>query len=150
MDVARLQQILTDLETRSAGELESQTLEFKSWCRDEKNLCGELAEAAVCLANADGGFVIIGVQDRNVGRRAASTCPYRAVTADWIRAKVREFTTPPVCGELLIFKQKQQFATDRSASMPATLWAAKRNRQTFRHIRNFQQAQDERVIRAAP
>jgi ATP-dependent DNA helicase RecG len=96
VDTPRLQQILTDLETRPAGELESQTLEFKGWCRDEKDLCGELAEAAVCLANADGGFVIIGVQDRNVGRRAASACPYRTVTADWIRAKVREFTKPPV------------------------------------------------------
>src|SRR5258707_701002 len=53
VDVPRLQQILTELETRPAGELESQTLEFKGWCRDEKDLCGELAEAAVCLANAD-------------------------------------------------------------------------------------------------
>ena len=31
-----------------------------------------------------------------MGRRAASSCPYRNVTADWIRAKVREFTKPPV------------------------------------------------------
>jgi len=96
VDVPRLQQILIDLETRPAGELESQTLEIKSWCRDEKELCGELAEASVCLANADGGFVIIGIHDRNVGRRATSTCPYRTVTADWIKAKVREFTKPPV------------------------------------------------------
>jgi hypothetical protein len=51
VDLPRLQQILTDLKTRPARELESQTLEFKGWRRDEKDLCGELAEAAVCLAN---------------------------------------------------------------------------------------------------
>jgi len=33
-----------------AGNLETQTLEFKGWCRDEKELSQKVSEAAVCLA----------------------------------------------------------------------------------------------------
>jgi predicted HTH transcriptional regulator len=66
MDVGRLNAILQDLAVTAAGDLESQTLEFKSWCKDERELSQQIAEAAVCLANAEGGFVIIGVDDRRV------------------------------------------------------------------------------------
>lgn len=96
MDLARLEATLGDLQTCAAGDLESQTLEFKGWCHNEKDLCRELAEAVVCLANADGGHVIVGVQDRGVGLWAVSHCPHGAVTVDWIRARLRDLTKPPV------------------------------------------------------
>ncbi len=96
MDLARLRATLDDLQTCAAGDLESQTLEFKSWCDNKKDLCQELTEAVVCLANADGGHVIVGVQDRGVGVRAVSRCPHGAVTVDWIRAKLRDLTKPSV------------------------------------------------------
>ena len=51
-------QIIEQLQYHPAGKIESQTLEFKGWCKDEKELSSEICEAAVCLANADGGMVI--------------------------------------------------------------------------------------------
>src|SRR5216684_4274763 len=96
MDVVRLNAILQDLAVTAAGDLESQTLEFKSWCKDERELSQQIAEAAVCLANAEGGLVIIGVDDRRVGRAALASCPYVAISVDWVKAKIRDLTMPPV------------------------------------------------------
>ncbi len=79
----------------AAGDLESQTLEFKSWCKDDRELSQQIAEAAVCLANSEGGFVIVGVDDRKVGRAAAPVCPHGSISADWAKAKIRELTKPP-------------------------------------------------------
>ena len=55
-----------------------------------------LAEATVCLANADGGLVIIGVHDRNVGRAAFERCRFGTVRPDWVRARIAQLTKPPV------------------------------------------------------
>ena len=63
-----------------AGELESQRLEFKSWCDDERDLSREIGDAAVCLASTDGGLLILGVDDKAVGSRAFARCPHKAVT----------------------------------------------------------------------
>src|SRR5271165_4390108 len=59
MQTSRVQSIIRDLSAHPAGELECQTLEFKSWCRNEKDLSYAAAEAAVCLANADGGLLLL-------------------------------------------------------------------------------------------
>ncbi|MGH9828109.1 MAG: AlbA family DNA-binding domain-containing protein, partial [Blastocatellia bacterium] len=74
----------------------SQALEFKSWCKDERELSHQIAEAAVCLANAEGGLVIVGVDDRRVERAAVTVCPHASISADWAKAKIRELTKPPV------------------------------------------------------
>jgi ATP-dependent DNA helicase RecG len=79
-----------------AAELESQRLEFKSWCNDERDLSREIGDAAVCLASTDGGLLILGVDDKAVGSRAFARCPHKTVTVEWVRAKIREFTKPPV------------------------------------------------------
>ncbi len=81
---------------RSASALESQQLELKSWCKDERELSHEVADAAVCLASTDGGLLILGVDDKAIGQRAMTRCPHAAVNVEWVRAKIRELTKPPV------------------------------------------------------
>lgn len=55
------------LDRISAGErpsrLESDTLEFKQESRDPKETMQKLAGAAICLANAEGGTIVLGVVD---------------------------------------------------------------------------------------
>ncbi len=96
MEAARVEQILASLRSRSARDLESQTLEFKSWCRDEKEFAFAIAEACVCLTNADGGLVIGGVEDRGSLPASVRACPYPQVSSEWLKAKIRELTKPPV------------------------------------------------------
>lgn len=92
----RVESILDQLRVTSAAELESQQLEFKSWCKDERELSHEIADAAVCLASTDGGLLIVGVDDKAIGQRSCARCPHSAVSVDWVRAKVRELTKPAV------------------------------------------------------
>jgi predicted HTH transcriptional regulator len=80
----------------SAATLESQQLEFKSWCKDDRELSHEVADAALCLASTDGGLLILGVDDKAIGKRAMARCPHAAVNVEWVRPKIRELTKPPV------------------------------------------------------
>lgn len=105
--VHRVESILDQLMVMPAASVESQQLEFKSWCKDDRELSREIADAAVCLASTDGGLLILGVDDKLVGQRAMARCPHSGVNVDWVRAKIRELTRPPVrcrvskVGELL-------------------------------------------------
>src|SRR5229473_5757845 len=96
IESSRIEGILNSLMAAPATDVESQTLEFKGWGRDEKDLSRLLAEATVCLANADGGLVIVGVHDRNVGRPAFEPCRFGTIRADWVRARIGQLTKPPV------------------------------------------------------
>jgi len=93
---SRIEGILNSLMAVPATDVECQTLEFKGWGRDEKDLSRLLAEATVCLANADGGLVIVGVHDRNIGRTAFEPCRFGTIRADWVRARIGQLTKPPV------------------------------------------------------
>jgi ATP-dependent DNA helicase RecG len=63
--------ILKQLEGRSAHELESETLEFKRWEPNLKQLHRLLREEAVCLANTRGGAIVLGVNERARTRKEA-------------------------------------------------------------------------------
>ena len=54
------------------GDLESETLEFKSGRGGDRKTLGVLAEAAACLANGRGGTVVLGVEDAVTGPGAFS------------------------------------------------------------------------------
>lgn len=96
MDVDLIEKIIYDLNDRPAAELESQVLEFKGWCRDQKELSNIVCKAAVGFANSDGGLIIIGVDDKKIGSSAISQCPYNDVTADWLSKRMRDLTKPPI------------------------------------------------------
>ncbi len=63
--------LLGRLDGEPADALEAEDLEFKPWERDPRALARTLREAVVCLANARGGTVVVGVKDRVRSRREA-------------------------------------------------------------------------------
>jgi predicted HTH transcriptional regulator len=81
--------------------------------KNEKELSHAIAEAAVCLSNAEGGLVLIGVDDKKVGPAAITRCPYPALTSGWIEGKIRELTSPPVVCSVVRLKE-----VVASASLP--------------------------------
>ncbi len=84
MEAAIVSDILTRLELQPARQLETQSLEFKGWAKDEKDLSYAITEAAVCLANTDGGHIIVGVDDKKTAPEI-SPCPYPHLTVAGIR-----------------------------------------------------------------
>ena len=93
-DDEKLRALLRELCVLPAASLESDVLEIKSWCHDEKELSEKISEAAMCLANASGGFVLVGIE--NGHPNAFSPCPYSNVRCDWISQRVHDNTVPPV------------------------------------------------------
>jgi ATP-dependent DNA helicase RecG len=63
--VSELSQLLARLHSGAdAASLETGTLEFKQECDSPKRTLEILADAVVCLANSEGGQIIVGVADR--------------------------------------------------------------------------------------
>ena len=67
---AELLSLLDRLDSVPADALESQYLDFKSW-REAKQELRVACEYAACFANADGGVIVFGVDDKTIGRAAA-------------------------------------------------------------------------------
>jgi len=76
---------------RPAGDLESATLEFKEQGRSDGYLLKQVAEAALCFANASGGMVVVGVSESHQGPAAISGC---ALDPDVVRRRVWELSKP--------------------------------------------------------
>jgi hypothetical protein len=76
--------------------VESDYVEAKGWCKDEKQLSEKISEAAACLANASGGLVVVGVEEDAALDSRFSPCPHYAITANWLVARVQDLTFPPV------------------------------------------------------
>lgn len=78
---------------RTAADLESRTLDFKQEVPDAREMGRSLAEAAVCFANAVGGTIVVGVDDKASGPVAlvgTTTEP------DRVRRLIHERTAPPM------------------------------------------------------
>jgi len=75
----------------SAAKLESVTLDFKTEKPTAKETFQDLAEAAVCFANADGGSIVLGVADAATGPGA-----FVGTTIDdhLLRSKIHALTEP--------------------------------------------------------
>ena len=72
--LAEIRALLQRLDSEPADAIESETLECKSWetpARPFDSLVREVREAVVCLANARGGTIVLGVSDRKRTRREA-------------------------------------------------------------------------------
>ncbi len=80
----------------SAGDLESQQLDFKEPARSPKETFKLVADAAVCFANADGGRIVLGVNDKAKDRDKALVGVVADYTPELIRRAVFERTAPPL------------------------------------------------------
>src|SRR5579862_2749273 len=100
-DDTPVRKILSDLLLHTTDEVESEQLEIKGWCRDERELAEKVAEACACIANTSGGFVLVGVSNDAHSRRKFSPCPHPVVTSGWLQTSVHNLTRPPV--ELVSF-----------------------------------------------
>ena len=78
-----------------ADALESDSLEIKGWCNNERELTEKVADATSCLANAQGGVLLVGIEDGMTPRRF-SPCPFGNVSPAWLVARVHDNTHPPV------------------------------------------------------
>lgn len=75
----------------AAATLESPTLEFKTEKPSPKETFSDLAEAAVCLANAGGGIVVLGIADSPGGPSAFIGTH---IQPDLLRHKIYDLTRP--------------------------------------------------------
>ncbi|UQU65645.1 putative DNA binding domain-containing protein [Couchioplanes caeruleus] len=76
---------------RSASSLESQWLDFKTDKSSDKETYQDLAEAAVCFANASGGAIVLGVSDSRVGPEAFLGTQLKV---DVLRSRIHSLTEP--------------------------------------------------------
>ena len=86
-DTTPIQKIISDLLVCATNEVESEQLEIKDRCRDERELAETVAEACACIANTTDGLVLVGVADGVDGRAKFSACPHPMVTTAWLRAQ---------------------------------------------------------------
>jgi ATP-dependent DNA helicase RecG len=75
----------------TADAEESSTLDFKREGRSRQDVAKDLAEAAACFANAQGGTLVVGVKDRTAGVEAFEGT---TLDADVILRRVYELTHP--------------------------------------------------------
>jgi len=80
----------------AANELEGQQLDFKEPAGSVKATLGILADAAVCLANADGGRIVLGVNDKAKTRPKALVGVPPDYTSEIVRRGVFDRTSPPL------------------------------------------------------
>jgi ATP-dependent DNA helicase RecG len=88
-------ELLAKLDAVCADELEGQTLDFKEWDRNSiKNAVSLIVETVVCLANGGGGTLVVGVQDRVVGRQKAVVGVPDQVDIGQLRKSIYDKTDP--------------------------------------------------------
>jgi ATP-dependent DNA helicase RecG len=77
-----------------ASAFESQILDFKRPGRSAKETLELLADAAVCFANAQGGTIVLGVDDKATTRESALVGVEPALSIDAVRRGIFERTRP--------------------------------------------------------
>ncbi|MEW6227551.1 MAG: RNA-binding domain-containing protein [Bacillota bacterium] len=104
--VTEIRQLLDELNTRSARELEAQDLDFKEWRRrSADDAARHMVDMAVCMVNGGGGTVVFGVSDKEAGRAAAIQGVPLDVDINQLKKAVYDSTDPeltPVFEELYV------------------------------------------------
>ncbi len=77
----------------TARHCESQTLDFKRPTDSVQDTQHDIADAAVCFANAGGGVIVLGVLDREPGPAALVGTE---LDASALRRRIYEVTEPPL------------------------------------------------------
>lgn len=102
----QVRDLLDELDSRPADELEDQRLDFKEWnTRSISDAVDLVVEMAVCMANGGGGTVVFGVNDRAVGRGKAILGVPPEVDVNRLKKAVYDSTDPkltPVFEELRV------------------------------------------------
>lgn len=89
----RISDLLDEVEAGSrATDLESSFVEFKQEANSPKETLQILADAVVCMANADGGVIVLGVSDKEAG--AAALVGVKMVDQNTIAKGVFDRTEP--------------------------------------------------------
>ncbi|WP_245816630.1 RNA-binding domain-containing protein [Lentzea albidocapillata] len=76
-------------------------MDFKEAKANFKEACNDLAEAAVCFANAGGGVIVVGVADARSGLEAFVGCD---LDAESLRSRIHQLTSPSLLVEVEGFK----------------------------------------------
>lgn len=101
MNSSAVRALLRRLDGEPADSLESETLECKGWEASPaaRDRCfRELREAVVCLANARGGLILLGIADRKRTRQDAIH-GVGSLNVDEVRRNVYSGTDPPILVE---------------------------------------------------
>lgn len=80
--------------SQPASFFESQTLDFKQPKANPKETLSLLADAAVCFANADGGTIVLGVNDKATNRAQAFVGVNGAYSVEVVRRGIFDRTSP--------------------------------------------------------
>lgn len=92
--------LLGRLDGEPADALESETLECKSWNPDHRDACiRDIREAVVCLANARGGVILVGIADKRRSRKDALH-GVGALESNELRRKIYDGTEPHILVEI--------------------------------------------------
>lgn len=104
--LAAIREVLDELESRPADDLEGQDLDFKEWdVSSIKKAVRTVVDWAICMANGGGGTVVFGVADKLAGRAAAIKGVPPEVDPHRLKQAVYDSTDPkltPVFEELRI------------------------------------------------
>ena len=93
--------LLEQLAERTADSLETQWLDFKEWKqRSDSDSIDMIVEAAICMANADGGYLVIGVKDDCIGRENAILGVPSHIECDQIKRTIYNKTEPKLTPEI--------------------------------------------------
>ena len=80
----------------TADDFESETLDFKRVASNFKETLTILADAAVCFANARGGTIVLGIDDKAADRSSAMLGVDPSYTIDVVRRGIFDRTSPPL------------------------------------------------------
>ncbi len=93
--LGRLPDLVKQLRNTPPGQVERSIFEVLGWCGNEQDLWKEATDAAVCMANTDGGIVLFGLDPQRLIDEAPP-CPHEKVTPEWLEESVRKHSNPPV------------------------------------------------------
>jgi len=93
--LTEIRQLLDELESTTASELEDQDLDFKEWStRSMSDVVSLVIEMAICMANGGGGTVVFGVKNSVVSRRKAISGVPHEVDVNRLKKAVYDSTDP--------------------------------------------------------
>lgn len=93
--LGRLPDLVKQLRTTLPGQVDRSIFEVRGWCGSEGDLWKEATDAAVCMANTEGGIVLIGLDPQRL-MDEAPPCPHENATPEWLQESVRKNSHPPV------------------------------------------------------